>query len=280
MSDGEPGPTAPRPPSPWASPDQAVAPAAPQQPPAPQQAPAYGQPPYGQAPFAPSAHPPYGAPTDYPAYGPPAGQLPGRPTGRPRMLPWILGAVAGVLVLVLTGVGLAVWSPWSKTSDPIPARTSPSSPADPSSSSEPGGAAADPANQSWLLATNAYCRGTTDPELKAASPLSKTDPATYFERNAAITRELDTLLRKNPPAGLRSQVEEIATHWDEMADLLDQAAAAIRDGDRTTATQLLDESDTANQLGNDLAKQIGLPDCADAGGIGVTPSPTGPGTSV
>ena len=274
MSDGAPGPSAPQPPSPWAPPDQAS-------PPIPQQPPTYGQ-------------APYGPPTVSPPYGPP----PAQPTGRPRLLPWVLGALAGAMVLVLAGGAFVVWSPWSGRSGPTTAPASPPAPAPPTdpgtaapASPTSAGTASDvpiptaqatggPATRSWLSATNAYCRSTTDPALKSASAQTKDDPAAHFARAAAINRELDAVLRKNPPHDLRPQVEQITSHWDRMADLLDQAAAAMRRHDSSGVSQLLDQSDAANQLGNDLATRIGLPDCAQAGAIGVPKRPSGPGATV
>jgi hypothetical protein len=197
------------------------------------------------------------------------------------------------MVLVLAGAAFVIGSPWSGRSAPATAQASPSAPAPttepgtaaPASPISPGTASDEPtltgqptgapATRSWLAATNAYCRSTTDPALKKAR--SKGDSAAYFARTAAINRELDAVLRKNPPRGLRSQVERIAAHWDRMADLLDQAAAAVRRDDPSGAMQLVDESNAANQLGNDLATRIGLLDCAQAGAIGMAESPSGPG---
>ena len=75
-------------------------------------------------------------------------------------------------------------------------------------------------------------------------------------------------------------MELVASAWDQMASLMDQAATALRANDRTGAARLLDQSDAANQRGNDLANQIGLQDCADAGGIGGTTGPSGGGPTI
>lgn len=225
------------------------------------------------------------------------------PGGRAR-LPWILGGVAVVACLVLVAASLAVMrrgpdrtaaagAPSPVATQPPSASPEPSSPEtgspgggspDPSSTSTAPGPSSsgkvDAATASWLSATNAYCRGTTDPALKKVSPLSDTDPATYLTRVAAINRQLDTLLRKNPPSGLRAQVEQVASDWDRMATLFDQAAEAVRRNDRTGAGQLVAQADVANRRGNDLATRIGLRDCAQAGAIGVTTTPTVPGPTV
>jgi hypothetical protein len=212
-------------------------------------------------------------------------------------LPWILGA-AVLALLLLAGAAVAVRHAWSDrtsttaaNSPAVPAPTvapdtgnpGASPPDAPSTGAPPapsGSAPADPTSRSWLAATNAYCRNTTDPALKKAAPLAATDPATYFNRIAAINRELDNLLRKDPPSGLRVQTGQVASDWDRMATLFDQAATAVRQNNRSGAAQLIAQGEVANRLGNDQATQIGLRDCADAGGIGVTGGPTAPGATV
>jgi hypothetical protein len=210
-------------------------------------------------------------------------------------LPWIVAAVTVGAILVFGGTSLALWYAWpgrttttsaqapsqapaSTTAPDTASSASPESPsAVPSSpgtysdgtSPDPAGAgAADGATSSWLAATNAYCRTTTDPAIKKASPLATTDLAAYFARVAAINREVDMVLRKDPPSGLRTQVEQVASNWDRMATFFDQAAAALRKNDRAGAKAAAAQGDAANQLGNDLASRIGLQDCAQAGGIG------------
>jgi hypothetical protein len=311
MTDGEhEHPPAPLPP--WGPPDDDQA--APTQPlgtlsPAPEP-PAYGQPAYGPPPAVPGqaslgepsfGHPPYGQPRYGQApYGQaPYGQPPSVPPSSGRKLPWIIGAVAAAVVLLLAGVSVAAWHRLSAgtntTASGTPAAGTPTTPGSTSPDTgtprgSPGATSGgttpgptghtDAATTSWLAATNAYCRNTTDPDLKRAAPLATADPVTYFTRVAAINRQLDTLLRKNPPAGLRPQVEQIASAWDQMASLMDQAATAVRNNDRAGAARLLDQADTANQHGNDLASRIGLQDCADAGGIGVTAGPSGGGPTI
>jgi hypothetical protein len=271
--------------------------------PVPPGEPPYGQPPYGQPPYAqpPYGQPPYGQPPygQPPSGQPPYGQPPSVPPSSGRKLFWIIGAVAAVMVLLLVGVSVAAWQRLSAgtntTASGTPTAGTPTAPGStsPDTGTPPGSPGAtsggatpgptsppDAASTSWLTATNAYCRSTTDPDLKRVAPLATTDAATYFTRVAAINRQLDTFLRKNPPTGLRPQVEQVASAWDQMASLMDQAATALRGNDRTGAARLLDQSDTANQRGNDLANQIGLQDCADAGGIGVTTGPSGGGPTI
>jgi hypothetical protein len=291
MTDGEPEhPTAPLPP--WRPPDDdRPAPAQPLGSPSPApEPPAHGQAPYGQAPYgqAPYGQAPYGQAT----YGPP----PPVPPSPGRKLPWIIGAVVVTVVLLLAGVSVVAWhglsAGTSTTASGTPSAGAPTAPGSTSpDTGTPGGSPGTPsggatpgptgppdaATTSWLTATNAYCRNTTDPDLKRVAPLATADPATYFTRVAAINRQLDTLLRKNPPAGLRPQVEQVASAWDQMSSLMERAATAVGNNDRAGAAQLLAQADAANQHGNDLATGIGLQDCADAGGIGVTTSPSGGG---
>lgn len=272
--------------------------------------PEYGAPPAGTPGYGP---PPYGTPASGPpgygppAYGPPTigTVVPASPSGGRTKLLWIIGAaVAAACLLVVTGAlalrhggsdRAATQGAPSSGATPAPSNPSEtrspddtatgdaspgaSSPGPSSTSTAPGPGTSgkvDAATASWLSATNAYCRGTTDPALKKASAVAETDPATYLTRVAAINRELDTLLRKNPPAGLRTQVTQVASDWDRMATLFDQAATAVRRGDRAVAGQLVGQANLANRHGNDLAITIGLRDCAEAGGIGVTATPSGP----
>ncbi len=266
--------------------------------------PQYGSPQYGSPQYG---SPQYGSPQyGSPQYGygqPHYGQPQQAPQPRRRNpLPWIVAVVTVGAILVLGGTSLALWYGWqgrttttsaqtpvqAPASTTAPGTASPASPdsasaapdsasAAPSSpgtsadgtSPSPGGAgAADRATSSWLAATNAYCRTTTDPAIKKASPLSTTDLAAYFARIAAINREVDTVLRKDPPSGLRAQVEQVASNWDRMATFFDQAAAALRKNDLSGAKAAAAQGDAANQLGNDLASRIGLQDCAQAGAIG------------
>lgn len=203
--------------------------------------PSYSQPPYSQPPDGQPASPP--------------------PPSRRSRLPWIIGTIVAAGLLVLGGASFAVWYSWS-------GRTAPTTQTPPAAAS------------SWLAATNAYCRSTTDPQIKEASPLSATDLAAYLTRIAAINRDLNTVLRKDPPSSLRVQVERVASDWDRMTTLFDQAATALGRNDRAAAARLVAQGDAANQLGNELATRIGLQDCADAGAIGATASASAPGITV
>jgi hypothetical protein len=230
------------------------------------------------------------------AFGPPqptaaAGMPPwGAPASAPLRI-WPMIVAAGVAVLILAGLvaGALVWHPWSDSAAdrapdagapfPAPSADGPTDPApsaaaptDPTPSTDaptrpaPSGGTAQ--TRAWLAAANAYCRNTTDPELKKVRPLIATDPAGYFSEAAKINRRLDAFLRKDVPAPLRADVASITASWDELATLYEQAAKAGAGGDLTAADDLVARAMVSNEKGNLVARRIGLPDCADAGGLG------------
>ena len=233
-----------------------------------------------------------------PGWVPPPGPAAPRPL---RRFGWIAGGAAVLLLAVLLAVLLA-WRPWSGSpaAAPIQASPAPTAPAaggpssgdtaprsegapptsaaPPATSGAPGasGPSAAPSGPAgeWLAAQNAYCRNTVDPAIKAAAADPNSDAATFFTQMAAINRELDRRLRQAPPSSLKADVNRIADDWDKMAALDDQAAAAAQAGNRAEALRLANQGQVANQAGNDLAIKIGLPDCAAAGGIGDSNSPS------
>jgi hypothetical protein len=265
--------------------------------------PAYGTPPVGPAYGAPAGGYPYGAaPTGgypyggaQPAYGTPPGGRRGPSTG-------VVIAVA-VAVVVAVGAVLAGVAATFATSGDDREASAPVVPA-PSFGPPSGGATGDPAPGlspratpapaprvpsptseaalAYVAKANAYCRTTTDPALKAAEPLSQTDPARYLRAAAKANRELDAELRKDVPRDLRSTVAQITKNWDALSEGYEKAAEAFEAGDAATFSQLLAQAQDANAVGNDLAQQIGMGDCADAGGLGGTnggSSPTAPGVT-
>ena len=190
---------------------------------------------------------------------------------------WIAGALAAVGVIALLAFAMMAWHPWSAgpRADPAPVSPTPVSPTPGTSGTS--GASPSPVGPrggigEWLVAVNSYCRSTVDPAIKAAA--LDPDVAAYFTRIASINRQLDARLRRSAPSSLQGDVEHLAGDWDRMAALYDQAAAAAAGGNRALALTLARQAEDANQAGNDLAVKIGLPDCASAGGIGETPSPT------
>ena len=224
---------------------------------------------------------------------PPPGPRAPRPL---RRFGWIAGGAAVLLVALVL-----VWRPWSgnPVAAPVQASPAPTAPAGgpssgdtaPQSGAAPPTSAAPPATSGaprasgpsavqggpvgeWLAAQNAYCRNTVDPAIKAAAADPNSDAATFFTQMAAINRELDRRLRQAPPSTLKADVNRIADDWDTMATLDDQAAAAAQAGNRAEALRLANQGQVANQAGNDLAIKIGLPDCAAAGGIGDSNSPS------
>jgi len=251
--------------------------------------------PSGQPPVWGSPNPttPLPYPSGATAYAPPAASPPAaRP---PQRRGWIAGAVAVVLVAVLLTVLLAVLlirRPGPSGPVAAPVQGSPSaSAAAPGSTSPPqtqaptpGGPGASGRTPSagvpsgsageWLSAQNAYCRNTVDPAIKAAGADPNSDAAAFFTRMAAINRELDNRLRQATPSSVKTDVDEIAADWDRMATLYERAAAAVRSGNRAEALRDASQAQDANQAGNDLALKVGLADCANAGGIGDSPSPS------
>lgn len=213
--------------------------------------------------------------------GPPGGPYLGAPQSSPPMGLFI--ALAAVLVLLLAGA-LVVWRPWSQGSDRAttavrPPSAVPTAPAgaDPrgsqgSSGGQSVGPTAPPQGggdaKAWIAGINTYCRVTVDPALKAAKALNKSDYPRSLELFAAANRDLDTLMRRDPPDSVKQQVMQIADNWDALADYYEQAAAALHKGDKARALALIEKGNAVNTLGNDLAIQIGLPDCANAGSLG------------
>ncbi len=182
----------------------------------------------------------------------------GGPTGGPGRRrsglpdPAVVVAIA-VAFVALLGIGVAIAHPWTRD----------------------GAAAGDP--QAWIRTTNAHCRSTVDPAYKAAAEqYRETDSIAYFTQMATITRDLNQVLGQGQPASLAAQVRQIIDAWGAMASEYEQMVQALEAQDVARAKEAYERSEGANARGNAVAKQIGLPDCADAGGIGVTPAPRPP----
>lgn len=264
---------------------------------APPAGPAYGTPPAGPAYGAPPAGPAYGTPPGYPYGAAPAGGYPyagaqpayGTPPARSGPSAGVVVALAVAGVVALVGVLAAVGAVFAAGNgdpeaagpvvpgpsftepspdggagggQPTPRRTPTPAPRVPSPTSAAGKAYVDQAN--------AYCRSTTDPGLKAAAPLGQSDPAEYLRESAKVNRALDDHLRKDVPKELSSTVAQITKSWDRLSEYYEKAADAFEAGDAQAFQQHLGTAQDANELGNDLAKQIGMSDCADAGGLGGT----------
>lgn len=279
----QPEPTQPYPAQPaWGTPPSAPPSSAPQPYTVPE---AYGQPPqYGTAPQYGYGMPPDGSP----------------PPNRSAATAWVLGIVMALVAAV--GIGGGGWYlltqrsassalPAASTSSEVqeqpldPSQAPDPSPADPGMSAGPTGRAvpgptATGSVRAWLAASNAYCRKTLDPAVKRLLPLAEVDPVLFLTRFAAVNRQADAYLRKAPPSSLAADVKAMTGHWDDLAAHLDKAAVAFRAGDTDTAQQEWDLGQVANQKGNAIANRIGLPDCAEAGGIGVSKSPSPSGLTI
>lgn len=240
--------------------------------------------PGGQPPWAASWAPPSG-----PRHVPPGAPAPRStpPPSRDRTAALVVGGLVLLLVVVLA-VGLVVWRAWGDGAATV-ARPGPgpgsSAPADPSPrdadpTPSPTGAPPTASREvrAYVDSANEYCRTTTDPRLKEVIPLYRTDPERFFRESAKITRDLDGFLRRGVPPGIADDVEEMTDRWDGLATSSQQAADALASGDPLAAAQHIEEASAANAAGNAVARRIGLPDCADAGGLGGadqgTPGPT------
>jgi hypothetical protein len=290
MTDDENGPdrSVPPPPQTWpvqppawgtppAAPDPAPTAVAP--PPAPEwvypATPATG--PYAPPPAPPGPVPPWGAPAPAPS---------GPSTGKTVAI--ILGVTAALVVAVVAAA-LSIWQPWDGGSsvavpDPLPSitRDAPNPVPAPDGGATPAPAPTEPALPKITLKTaaakayvekaNAFCRATTDPELKKAFAYADSDPERLFTEAARINRELGTYLRKNVPDEISGNVAGITKDWDTVATAYERGAKAYVAGDLESAGQELAAGEAANRDGNAKARQIGLSDCADAGGLGGGPA--------
>lgn len=286
-------------------PDRSAPPAPPQT--WPVQPPAWGTPPAAPEPVTGQVPPPPAPEWAYPAppsawqsAPPPAppGQLPpwGAPVGAPqgpstaRTVGIILGVTAALVVAVVAAA-LVLWRPWDGTTQvadpgPVPSVTgeAPTLPSDPDGGATPAPAPAptepalppqalkSAAAKAYVKRANAFCRATTDPALKKAFAYADSDPERFLTEAARINRELDTYLRKDVPDEISDNVAGITKDWDTFASEYEKGAKAYVAGDLEAAGQRLTAGEAANRDGNAKARQIGLSDCADAGGLGGGPA--------
>jgi len=259
-------------------------------------APGYGAPGYGTPSYGTpgSGAPSYGAPSygtpgyGAPGYGPPtygtAEVLGHGPSSPPRggRIAAIIGALVVVFALVITG---GVWLLHDKSASgssglPSPSRVAPFDPGatpdpglptDPALPTAPGGPPRTRAPQSteaWAGPVNAYCR-VVDRQLKAV-PQGKDKDAkvAYLKGTGAVIRAMNDKLRgMSVPPEHKADYDGMLAAWDQVPTGYDQQAAAVAAGDQTALEAAAARTEIANQRGNLLANRLGLPDCADAGGI-------------
>jgi hypothetical protein len=210
----------------------------------------------------------------------------GPPAAPPRDRSRLAGLLAGGLVLVLmviaaglyllrdTGDGLAGADqpampgsavPTSPTDRPAPLGAGPGLPA-PSGPGPSGPVTQPPAG--WTIPVNAYCR-EADRQLKAVpAPKSDAEQASTLHQLASIVRAMNTRLHgMTVPADQKAAYDAMMSSWEEVPGGYDEAAAAAEKGDANAYQLAMARSSAANDEGNSIAHQIGLGDCADAGGL-------------
>ncbi|WP_088314443.1 hypothetical protein [Kineosporia sp. R_H_3] len=271
--------TPPASPGPVADPAPPAQPAQPAPPPAPEWA-------YAAPPSAWQSAPPPAPPGQLPPWGAPVGAPQGPSTARTVGI--ILGVTAALVVAVVAAA-LVLWRPWdgvTPVADPGPRPSitgeAPTPLPDPDGGATPAPVPTEPAlppqalesaaAKAYVKRANAYCRATTDPALKKAFAYADSDPERFLTEAARINRELDTYLRKDVPDEISDNVAGITKDWDTFAAEYEKGAKAYVAGDLETAGQRLAAGEAANRDGNAKARQIGLSDCADAGGLGGGPA--------
>ncbi|MDQ1287212.1 MAG: hypothetical protein QG622_777 [Actinomycetota bacterium] len=229
--------------------------------------PATGYPPgtgYPQGPQAAAGGPPSGygqAGFPLPVAGPRKG--PGRGT--------LAALVIGGLVLVLmvgTGVVLlgrsaldkssSTWSTGPRNGDGDP-RDEPTSPTPSATASK----------EPWAVRINGYCR-IVDRQLKAIPEAETANgQVVWLQLTAGVIRNMNKRLRgMEVPAAKRQDYDAMMTAWERVPISYDQAAEAVRKQDKNAVRTAMDQAERENDKGNAIANELGLTDCAGAGGLG------------
>jgi len=251
-------------------------------------APSYGTPSYGSPSYGAPGYgaPGYGSTPGYgaPGYGPPAygatevlGHGPSSPSRGGRIAA-IVGSLVVVFALVVAG---GVWllhdpNAGNDSGLPQPSRVAPFDPGatpDPGLPTDPAPSApprtrAPQSTESWAAPVNAYCR-VADRQLKAV-PQGKDKAArvAYLKGTGAVIRAMNDRLRgMSVPPEHKADYDGMLAAWDQVPTGYDQQAAAVTSGDQTALDAAVASTEAANERGNQLANRLGLPDCADAGGI-------------
>lgn len=124
----------------------------------------------------------------------------------------------------------------------------------------------------WRRVMNGYCRRTLDPAFKAATGGSSNLPATAIptvlpalaSAQGAADRYLEAVAIPGEMAGA---VRHMISSWDRMVLSYVTAATAYGSGDLEKAQTTARAGNAANLDANAVANELGLSDCAGAGGL-------------